>query len=93
MKEIIIAIIAFIVGIVITFLINSMKNKGKANHILEEAKKTAEQIKTDKILQAKEKFLELKSKHEIVINQKNQKVLNSENRISEKENKISPLTS
>jgi ribonucrease Y len=89
MKEIIIAIIAFIVGIVITYLINSMKNKGKANHILEEAKKTAEQIKTDKILQAKEKFLELKSKHEIVINQKNQKVLNSENRISEKENKIS----
>ena len=66
-----------------------MKNKGKANHILEEAKKTAEQIKTDKILQAKEKFLELKSKHEIVINQKNQKVLNSENKISEKENKIS----
>ncbi|MEJ6734187.1 MAG: ribonuclease Y [Flavobacteriales bacterium] len=89
MKEIIIAIIAFIVGTVITYLINSMKNKGKANHILEEAKKTAEQIKTDKILQAKEKFLELKSKHEIVINQKNQKVLNSENRISEKENKIS----
>ena len=89
MKEIIIAIIAFIVGTVITYFINSMKNKGKANHILEEAKKTAEQIKTDKILQAKEKFLELKSKHEIVINQKNQKVLNSENRISEKENKIS----
>lgn len=89
MKEIIIAIIAFIVGTVITYLINSMKNKGKANHILEEAKKTAEQIKTDKILQAKEKFLELKSKHEIVINQKNQKVLNSENKISEKENKIS----
>lgn len=89
MKEIIIAIIAFIVGTVITYLINSLKNKGKANHILEEAKKTAEQIKTDKILQAKEKFLELKSKHEIVINQKNQKVLNSENKISEKENKIS----
>jgi ribonucrease Y len=89
MKEIIIAIIAFIVGTVITYLINSIKNKGKANHILEEAKKTAEQIKTDKILQAKERFLELKSKHEIVINQKNQKVLNSEKRISEKENKIS----
>ena len=89
MKEIIIAIIAFLVGTVITYLINSTKNKGKANQILEEAKKTAEQIKTDKILQAKEKFLELKSKHEIVINQKNQKIISSENRIAEKENKIS----
>jgi ribonuclease Y len=90
MKEIIIiAIIAFLVGIIITYLLNTMKNKGKANQILEEAKKTAEQIKTDKILQAKEKFLELKSKHEIVINQKNQKITNSENRIVEKEKKIS----
>jgi ribonuclease Y len=89
MKEIIIVIIAFISGTIITYLINSMKNKGKANLILQEAKKTAEQIKTDKILQAKEKFLELKSKHEIVINQKNQKIVHAENRVAEKENKVS----
>jgi ribonuclease Y len=89
MTEIIIAIMAFVTGVTIVYLINSIKNKGKASQILKEAKKTAEQIKTEKILQAKEKFLELKSKHEIVINQKNQKIANAESRISEKENKIS----
>ena len=49
MTEIIIAIMAFVTGVTIVYLINSIKNKGKASQILKEAKKTAEQIKTEKI--------------------------------------------
>ena len=49
------------------------KNKGnglisraeqQAKQILNSAKKDGEQVKKDKIFQAKEKFLELKSEHE-----------------------------
>ena len=43
----------------------------------------------DKILQAKEKFIELKSEHEKVINQRNQKLAHSESRVKEKEIKLS----
>jgi ribonuclease Y len=89
MTPTVIAIVGFVVGIALTYILNTISNKRKANQILAEATKSAEQIKNDKILQAKEKFFELKSKHEVVINQKNQKISNSENRIAEKEKKIS----
>ena len=57
-------IIGLIVGGSIVFLVFSKLNMSKGNSILEEAKKEAEQIKKTKILQAKERFLELKSEHE-----------------------------
>ena len=46
----------------------------KGNTIINEAKKEAEQIKKEKLLQAKEKFLELKSEHEKIINNKNNEI-------------------
>ena len=47
------------------------QNKNKANIIIEDAKKQSEQIRKEKNLQAKEKFIELKSEHDKIINQKN----------------------
>jgi len=41
--------------------------KKTASNILREAKNEGESIKKDKILQAKEKFIELKTEHEKVI--------------------------
>ncbi len=41
--------------------------------IIKNAKKVSEQLKQDKILQAKEKFLELKVEHEKVINSRQKK--------------------
>ena len=78
-----------LVGGTITYFIINYNSKKKSNSIIAEAKKEAEQIKKDKILQAKEKFIELKSEHEKVINQRNQKLAHSESRVKEKENKLS----
>ncbi len=78
-----------LVGGAISYFIINYNSKKKSNSIIAEAKKEAEQIKKDKILQAKEKFIELKSEHEKVINQSNQKLAHSESRVKEKENKLS----
>ena len=43
-------------------------------NIIKEANAEAEVLKKDKILQAKEKFLQLKSEHEKYINEKNQRI-------------------
>ena len=52
---------------------------------MREAETEAEVIKKDKILQAKEKFLQLKSEHEKAINERNVKIVAAENRIKQKE--------
>ncbi len=54
----------------------------KANSILAQA----EISKKNKILQAKEKFLELRAEHEKIILDKNAKLLNFENKVKQKEN-------
>ncbi len=89
MIKIIIGIIGLIVGAIFSFVSLNILNKKKGNSILKQANKDAEQIKRDKILQAKEKFLELKSQHELVINQRSQKVTTSESRVKDKEDKLS----
>ena len=66
--EIIIGIVGLIIGAGIAFVILSKKNSSKANTVLADARKEAEQIKKEKLLQAKEKFIELKSEHEKLIN-------------------------
>jgi len=73
-----ICIIFALVGLLIGFLIAKVleRNNGSklikvakktAASILREAKSEAETTRKDKILQAKEKFLELKAEHEKVI--------------------------
>ena len=78
-----------LVGGLLAYLVISYNSKKQSNSIITEAKKKAEQIKKDKILQAKEKFIEQKSEHEKVINQRNQKLAHSESRVKEKESKLS----
>ena len=48
--------------------------KKEAANIVKEAKSEGESIKKDKILQAKEKFIELKSEHEKVILSRDKKI-------------------
>ena len=62
--EIVIGITGALVGAFSCFLLINIKNKSKSNLIIEDAKKEAEQIRKEKILQAKEKFIELKAEHE-----------------------------
>ncbi len=63
--------------------------KREADALLKESKIEADAIKKDKILQAKEKFIELKSEHEKVINNKDRKIAEAEKRIKQKESKVS----
>lgn len=81
----IVALVALGAGIGIGLSILKKATEGKAKAIIKEAEAEAEVIKKDKILQAKEKFLQLKAEHEKYINEKNQALNNAETRIKQKE--------
>ena len=69
---------------------NLVKNaKKEAASILKDANLEAENIKKDKILQAKEKFIELKAEHEQVILSRDKKVAEIEKRVRDKESLVS----
>jgi len=94
-----IAIIVGIICIVLGFLIAKYIAKKKASSIVDDAKayaKTivkegqaeAENIKNQKILQAKEKFIELKAEHEKHIEGRNRKIGKIEHRVKQKESRL-----
>lgn len=62
--------------------------QNKAENILNEARLSAENLKKDKMLQAKEKFLELKSEHEKVIMERDRKISDIEKRLKNKESQL-----
>ena len=63
--------------------------KKEAANIIREAKSEGESLKKDKILQAKEKFIELKSEHEKVILSRDKKINEAEKRTRDKESQVS----
>ncbi len=100
MEDLVMPILAIVVGIVVGFIIAKILEKSKANKLLKETNKEAENIlkeakveaaaiKKDKILQAKEKFIELKSEHEKVILSREKKMSDVEKRIRDKESRVS----
>jgi ribonuclease Y len=93
-------IITALVGLAVGFTIAKFLEKGKASKtiinarkealtIIKNAKNEGENTKKDKIFQAKEKFLELKAEHEIVIMSKEKKIIEAEKRTRDKESQIS----
>ncbi|SDS29564.1 ribonuclease Y [Christiangramia echinicola] len=98
--EILTIIIAAVIGLALGFAIAKMLEKKQASNtiasakkeaagILKEAKAEGESIKKDKILQAKEKFIELKSEHEKVILSRDKKINDAEKRVKDKESHVS----
>ncbi|MCC6252914.1 MAG: ribonuclease Y [Bacteroidia bacterium] len=89
-------IIYIIIGLVVGaaagyFLATTVLKKGieaKSSQIIKDAEAEGEVIKKDKILQAKEKFLQLKAEHEKLVNEKNQAIQVGENRIKQKEQSL-----
>ncbi|PTN02046.1 ribonuclease Y [Mangrovibacterium marinum] len=79
------AISGFLLGAVLSYFLWDKAINGKKRKILSEAEAEGEVIKKDKILQAKEKFLQLKAEHEKYINEKNSKIANLENKMKQKE--------
>mgnify|MGYP001197862605 FL=1 len=82
------SIIALIIGYISASTVLRKSIERKSGNILKDAEKASEQIKKDKILQAKEKFIELKSEHEKFINSRNQKISDLESKAKEKDSKL-----
>ena len=61
----------------------------KSSQLIREAEAESEVMKKDKMLQAKERFLQLKSEHEKSIQARNNEVAQSENRAKQKESMLS----
>ena len=85
MTELLIGIAGFIGGGALAYVIWNKALTKKKNRIIAEAQAEGDVIKKDKILQAKEKFLQLKSDHEKYIQEKNTEINNFENRIKQKD--------
>jgi len=100
MDNIITIIIASVAGLILGFIIAKVLEKSNASQVMKLAKRNAtsivktaksdaETLKKDKMLQAKEKFLELKSEHEKVILSRDRKMAEAEKRTRDKESQIS----
>ena len=77
-----------IVALLVYILIRKAILKGKKEEIIAQAELEGEKIKNEKILQAKEKFLSLKSEHDRAFNERNNQIREAENRIRQKENTL-----
>ena len=90
--SIIIGAIALIIGILLgkfIFAKNTKKQLGdaeqQAQKIIADGRLQAENLKKEKLLEAKEKFVQLKSDHDREVLQRTQKANEAENRIKQKE--------
>lgn len=99
MDTLIISIIVGIVGVAVGFAIAKILEKNnvstliknakkEASSILKDAKAEAETTKQHKILQAKEKFIEMKAEHEQVILGRDKAILEKEKKSAEAEKRI-----
>ena len=87
------AIVGAAVAIAIYIAVTRSSAKGRANAIIEKANLEAENIKQQKILQAKEKFLQLKSEHDKTVNAKNNELRDRENNIKSREGQLNQQAS
>ncbi len=89
---VIIALVAAIVAVVIYAVVSNILAKNGANSkakaIIDKATSDAEIIKKERMLQAKEKFIQLKSEHDRAVNKRNQEVAQSENRAKQIEQNL-----
>ena len=72
---------SFVIGAGIAMALARLMMKKRADSILKAAQEEAENIKKEKIFQAKERFLQLKSEHDQHIAEKNRQMAEAENRL------------
>ncbi|WP_281846559.1 ribonuclease Y [Olleya namhaensis] len=100
MDKTILIIAGIAIGAIIGFIVAKILERNNASKLIKGAKKSAaailkeakvegDGIKKDKILQAKEKFLELKAEHEKVILSRDKKMSETEKRVRDKESQVS----
>ncbi|MGC6415084.1 MAG: ribonuclease Y [Bacteroidia bacterium] len=90
--ELLLIIAGLVAGIVLGYVLFVASRKKQLEkekeRILEEAKSQGENLKKDRILEAKEKYMQLRSEYEKEANKRNQELSNSENRLRQKEQSL-----
>jgi len=89
---VIIAMLTFGGGAVVMFLVNNNLLKNKASSLIKEAEAQAEINKKKKELEAKERFIQLKSEHEKEVNRRNSEIAQTENKLKQAENTLKQKT-
>jgi ribonucrease Y len=83
--SILFALLGLAAGMVGTYIGQQTILKNKSQKLLQDAEVAAENIKKERILQAKEKFLKLKEEHEANIKDRERKMQSNEDRVKAKE--------
>ena len=89
-------LVALVAGIVIGKLLFAKANKAEehkakenASLILKKAEIEAEEVKKEKILEAKEKFMKLKSEFDEETNRRKNQILTNENKLKQRDQNLS----
>lgn len=85
---VIIVLAAFLLGGGVMWFINERVLRDKTNAIMSEAKREAEVLKEKKLLEVKEKFLQLKSDLEKQVAENNNRLKQGENKLKQREENI-----
>jgi len=88
MTEVIVGGISLMAGAVIGYFVFTNTLTKKKESLIAEAEAKGESIRKDKELKAKERFLELKEKHDIAIKDRTRKIQSAEDRVKSKETKL-----
>ena len=78
-----------ILGGAIAFVIINFFRTKKRDQIIKDAEVQADAVMKDKMVKAKEKFLQLKEEHEKTISERSRRVQSNEDRIKHKESQLS----
>jgi ribonuclease Y len=81
-------ILGLLGGGIATFVIQKVMLKSKSEKLIKDAEIEAENIKKEKIFQAKENFLKLKEEHEVTIKDRERRLQSNEDRTRAKEKTI-----
>ena len=77
-----------ILALAIYILLHRAALRGRREAIIEKAELEGEKIKQQKVLQAKEHFIQLKGEHENWVAERNSRIQEAENRIHQKESQL-----
>lgn len=77
--------LGLILGYIAFVIVRKKQLEQEKSNILKDAKRKAENIKKDRILEAKERFMQMKGDHERSVQKQRQEMANIENRAKQKE--------
>ena len=89
--QIVLIIVAFIVGGAATWIVMNTLLKSRTENIMKEAEAEAKSLKESKLLEVKEKYLTLKNEYETQCNQRNAKMQQFESKLKQREMQLGQM--